>query len=138
MMGDMTSPAAGRRLISSGSEFEKTYSYSRAVVIGPHVMLSGTTGYDYATSTLAAGAEEQTKQLFRNAAAAFAKAGAELADVVRVRMYIANAGDYEAVMGVFAATFRSVDPACTTVQAGLFDPDILVEMDMDAILDARA
>lgn len=138
MMGDMTSPAAGRRLISSGSEFEKTYSYSRAVVIGPHVMLSGTTGYDYATSTLAAGAEEQTKQLFRNAAAAFAKAGAELADVVRVRMYIANAGDYEAVMGVFAATFRGVDPACTTVQAGLFDPDILVEMDMDAILDARA
>jgi len=138
MMGDMTSPAAGRRLISSGSEFETTYSYSRAVVIGPHVMLSGTTGYDYATSTLAAGAEEQTKQLFRNAAAAFAKAGAELADVVRVRMYIANAGDYEAVMEVFAATFRGVDPACTTVQAGLFDPDILVEMDMDAILDARA
>ena len=138
MMGDMTSPAAGRRLISSGSEFEKTYSYSRAVVIGPHVMLSGTTGYDYATSTLAAGAEEQTKQLLRNAAAAFAKAGAEFADVVRVRMYIANAGDYEAVMGVFAATFRGVDPACTTVQAGLFDPDILVEMDMDAILDARA
>lgn len=137
-MGDIVSSAGGRRLISSGSEFEKTYSYSRAVVVGPHVMLSGTTGYDYATSTLAAGAEQQTRQLFRNAAAAFAKAGADLADVVRVRMYIANSSDYEAVMGVFASTFRDMDPACTTVQAGLFDPDILVEMDMDAILDARA
>jgi enamine deaminase RidA (YjgF/YER057c/UK114 family) len=137
-MGDETAMAAGRRRISSGSEFEKTYSYSRAVVVGPHIMLSGTTGYDYAASTLAPGAQEQTRQLFRNAAAAFDKAGAGLADVVRVRMYIADAADYEAVMGVFAATFRDIDPACTTVQAGLFDPEILVEMDMDAIVDVRA
>lgn len=137
-MHDSTSPAGAKRRISSGSEFETIYSYSRAVVVGPHVMLSGTTGYDYATSTLAVGAAGQTHQLFRNAAAAFAQAGASLAAVVRVRIYIARGDDYEDVMGVFAETFRGVDPACTTVQAGLFDPDILVEMDMDAVIDVHA
>lgn len=130
--------APSRRNISSGSAFEAQYSYSRAVVVGPHVMLSGTTGYDYATSMLAEGATEQTRQLFRNAAAAFAQAGAGLPDVVRVRMFITRAADYEAVMAVFAETFREVRPACTTVESGLFDPDILVEMDMDAIVDVDA
>jgi enamine deaminase RidA (YjgF/YER057c/UK114 family) len=137
-MNDSTSRSGARRLISSGSEFEKTYSYSRAVVVGPQIMLSGTTGYDYAAGTLAPGATAQTRQLFRNAANAFAQAGATLADVVRVRIYIARSGDYEEVMAVFAEAFRGVDPACTTVQAGLFDPDILVEMDMDAVSDVRA
>ena len=85
-MPDLTTTPSSRRRISSGSEFERTYSYSRAVVVGPHIMLSGTTGYDYATSTLPAGAREQTLQLFTNAAAALAQAGASRADVVRVRM----------------------------------------------------
>lgn len=137
-MSDIRSKADGRRRIFSGSEFERTYSYSRAVVAGPHIMLSGTTGYDYTTSTLASGAREQTLQLFRNAQAAFAKAGASLADVVRVRMYISQAAEYETIMAVFAETFRGIDPACTTVEAGLFDPEIAVEMDMDAIVDVRA
>ena len=137
-MNQTTIRAGARRLISSGSSFEKTYSYSRAVMAGPHIMLSGTTGYDYAKETLAEGAAEQTRQLFRNAERAFAQAGATLADVVRVRMFIARAEDYEPVMAVFADTFRGVDPACTTVQAGLFDPAIRVEMDMDAIVDVRA
>lgn len=128
----------GRRLISSGSSFEAAYSYSRAVVVGSHIMLSGTTGYDYAAETLAGGAAEQTRQLFRNAELAFAQVGATLANVVRVRMFIARPEDYEAVMAVFAEVFRGVDPACTTVQAGLFDPEIRVEMDMDALLDAAA
>lgn len=125
-----------RRLISSGSEFERQYSYSRAVAIGPYVALSGTTGYDYATKQLPAGAREQTLQLFRNAEAAFAKAGASLRDVMRVRIYISDAAQYETIMEVFAETFKGVDPACTTVEAGLFDPAIIVEMDMDAVVDA--
>lgn len=137
-MSDTRPSAGGRRLISSGSEFEQTYSYSRAVVVGSHVMLSGTTGYDYASSTLAKGAREQTLQLFRNASAAFSQAGATLSDVVRVRMYLSQAAHYEEIMAVFAETFRGVNPACTTVEAGLFDPEILVEMDMDAMLDVRA
>ncbi|MBN8942250.1 MAG: RidA family protein [Rhizobiales bacterium] len=132
-MRDLKTASKDRRRIFSGSEFERTYSYSRAVVVGPHILLSGTTGYDYATSTLAEGAREQTLQLFRNAASAFAQAGATLADVVRVRMYISGAENYETVMAVFAETFRGIDPACTTVEAGLFDPAIIVEMDMDAV-----
>ena len=127
-----------RRLITSGSPFEKIYAYSRAVVQDGFVFVAGTTGYDYATSTLPAGAREQTLQLFANAAAAFAQAGASLTDVVRVRMYISGAEHYETVMAVFAETFRGIDPACTTVEAGLFDPEIVVEMDMDAVSDAGA
>jgi enamine deaminase RidA (YjgF/YER057c/UK114 family) len=125
-----------RRHISSGSEFERTYSYSRAIVLGNHVLISGTTGYDYATSTLPAGADDQTLQLFRNVESALAQAGATLKDVVRVRMYIARPEDYETIMQVFARTFAGIDPTCTTVQAGLFDPAIRIEMDMDAVVNA--
>jgi enamine deaminase RidA (YjgF/YER057c/UK114 family) len=132
-----TKSVDSRRLISSGSSFESTYSYSRAVALGSHILLSGTTGYDYATETLAEGAAEQTRQLFRNAETAFGQAGATLSDVVRVRMYIARSEDYEPVMSVFAEAFRGVNPACTTLQAGLFDPAIRVEMDMDAVIDVR-
>lgn len=127
-----------RRRISSGSEFERTYSYSRAIVLGNHVFVSGTTGYDYATSRLPAGAHDQTVQLFRNVETALVRAGAALKDVVRVRMYIARAEDYETIMQVFARTFANIDPTCTTVQAGLFDPALLIEMDMDAVIDAGA
>ncbi len=137
-MAFTTTQRRGQRLISSGSRFERDFSYSRAVVVGAHVMLSGTTGYDYSAETLAEGATEQTRQLFRNAEQAFAQAGATLAHVVRVRMYIARSEDYDAVMAVFAKAFRGIDPACTTIQAGLFDPDIRVEMDMDALLDVAA
>ncbi len=128
----------GRRRIYSGSAFERQYSYSRAVVVGPHVMLSGTTGYDYASSVLPDGAHAQTVQLFRNAAAALAQAGATLADIVRVRIYISDSAAYDTVMDLFATTFAGIDPACTTVAAGLFDPALIVEMDMDAIVDVAA
>ncbi|MGJ7545914.1 RidA family protein [Variovorax sp. LT1R16] len=127
-----------RQLISSGSEFERTYNYSRAVVVGSHVMLSGTTGYNYSTGQLPVDAVDQTRQLFRNASTALAQAGAGLKDVVRVRMYISDPLHYERIMAVFAETFDGVNPACTTVQAGLFEREIFVEMDMDAILDANA
>jgi enamine deaminase RidA (YjgF/YER057c/UK114 family) len=125
-----------RRHISSGSEFERTYSYSRAIVLGNQVLVSGTTGYDYATGTLPAGAHDQTVQLFRNVESALEQAGATLKDVVRVRMYIARPDDYETIMQVFARTFAGIDPTCTTVQAGLFDPAIRIEMDMDAAVNA--
>lgn len=127
-----------RRHISSGSEFERTYSYSRAIVLGDHVFISGTTGYDYATGRLPESAHDQTVQLFRNVETALVRAGAALRDVVRVRMYIARPGDYETIMQVFARTFASINPTCTTVQAGLFDPALLIEMDMDAVINASA
>ncbi|WP_447576945.1 Rid family hydrolase [Achromobacter kerstersii] len=137
-MNDITRQRAGRQAIYSGSEYERTYSYARAVALNGHVRLSGTTGYDYLADILADGAQAQTEQIFRNAEAALRQAGATLRDVIRVRIYIARAEDYDAVMDVYAETFRGVDPACTTVQAGLFDPAIRVEIDMDAIIDAAA
>lgn len=127
-----------RQAIYSGSEYERTYSYARAVAINGHVRLSGTTGYDYLQDILADGAQAQTEQIMRNAQQALAQAGATLQDVVRVRIYIAREEDYDAVMDVYAEAFRGVDPACTTVQAGLFDPAIRVEIDMDALVDAIA
>lgn len=127
-----------RQAIYSGSEYERTYSYARAVAINGHVRLSGTTGYDYLQDILADGAQAQTEQIMRNAQHALAQAGATLKDVVRVRIYIARAEDYDAVMDVYADAFRGIDPACTTVQAGLFDPAIRVEIDMDALVDAVA
>ena len=125
-------------LVSSGSEFEKIYNYSRAVAIGNLVMVSGTTGYDYATGQLPESATDQTRQLFRNVEKALANVNGTLADVVRVRMYISDPSEYEAIMQVFAETFAGICPACTTVAAGLFDRRILIEMDMDAVVDAGA
>lgn len=124
-----------RTKISSGSDYEKKYNYSRAILVGNHLMISGTTGYDYPNDVLASGAKEQTEQLFRNVEAALAQVGGTLADIVRVRMYLAYAEDYDVIMDVYAKTFEGISPACTTVEAKLFDPDIRIEMDMDAIVD---
>lgn len=135
----MNTPAspqpAGRRAIYSGSAYERTYSYARAVVLGKQVLISGTTGYDYVQDILAQGAQAQAEQIFRNAQHALAQVGGSLRNIVRVRIYIAQAEDYDAVMDAYATAFRGIDPACTTVQAGLFDPEIRVEMDMDAVVD---
>lgn len=137
-MNGNTFERTGRQAIYSGSEYERTYSYARAVALNGHVRLSGTTGYDYVADVLADGAQAQAEQIFRNAEYALGQAGATLRDVIRVRIYISRAEDYDAVMDVYAAAFRGVDPACTTIQAGLFDPAIRVEIDMDAIVDAAA
>ena len=136
-ISDARAPIPRRRILS-GSPFEREYNYSRAVLVGNHLMISGTTGYDYATSTLCEGAREQTEQLIRNVEAALAQVGASLAEIVRVRMYLAYAEDYEVIMEVYARAFEGICPACTTVEAKLFDPSIRVEMDMDAIVDVRS
>lgn len=130
--------AVPRTRYTSGSEYERQYNYSRAVLVGNHLMISGTTGYDYATSTLAGTAEAQTTQLIKNVEDVLAQAGGTLADIVRVRMYLAYAEDYDVIMDVYARAFEGICPACTTVEAKLFDADIRIEMDMDAIIDVRS
>ena len=92
--------SAARRLISSGSSFEKQIGYSRAVVDGSWVFMSGTTGFNYATMSIADNVIEQTEQCFRNIAAALAEAGASLADVVRVRYILTRAADFEPIWPV--------------------------------------
>ena len=124
-----------RKLFSSGSKFEQEYNYSRAVLVGKQLFISGTTGYDYATGTLAASAREQVAQLIKNVKSVLAQAGGHLGQIVRVRMYLAYADDYEDVMRAYADAFAGICPACTTVEARLFDPQIRIEMDMDAIID---
>lgn len=124
-----------RKLISSGSEFERQYNYSRAVQVGDHLYISGTTGYDYASGQLPVSAKAQVAQLIKNVERALAQAGGHLGHVIRVRMYLAYAGDYEEIMQAYAEAFAGICPACTTVEAKLFDPEIRIEMDMDAIID---
>ena len=123
-----------RRFISSGSAFEKVAGYSRAVVDGKWVFVSGTTGFDYATSTIADDVVEQTEQAFRNIAAALKEAGATLNDVVRVRAFLTNAADFERVAPVFGRSFGDNRPANTTVLAGMIDPKMKIEIEVTALM----
>lgn len=121
-----------RKLISSGSAFEAQAGYSRALVDGNDVFVSGTTGFDYATMAIAPDARAQTEQVFRNIEAALAQAGASLADVVRVRIHLVDAADFAAVSAVVGAKFRDIRPANTTVISGLVDPRMKVEIEVTA------
>ena len=121
-----------RRLIDSGSTFEAQAAYSRAVVDGDWVFVSGTTGFDYATMTLAEGVVAQAEQCFANIAAALQQAGASLADVVRVTYLLPNVTDFEACWPVLRKHFGAVRPAATMLSAALIDPRILIEIEVTA------
>ncbi len=123
---------SGRRLISSGSHFEELAGYSRAVVDGEWVFVSGCTGFDYATGEISGDVVEQTRQTFRNIDAALAQAGAAPADVVRVRVYLAARDDFPLVAPVVGDYFRDIRPANTTVVAGLADERMKVEIEVTA------
>lgn len=121
-----------RQLITSGSTFEAQAAYSRAVVDGDWVFVSGTTGFDYATMTLAEGVVAQAEQCFANIAAALQQAGASLADVVRVTYLLPNVTDFEACWPVLRKHFGEVRPAATMLSAALIDPRILIEIEVTA------
>jgi enamine deaminase RidA (YjgF/YER057c/UK114 family) len=121
-----------RRRISSGSPFEALAGYSRAIVDGEWVFVSGTTGFDYASGAIADDVAEQTRQTFRNIETALADAGATLADVVRVRIFLAAREDFERVAPIVGEHFRDVRPANTTVIAPLVDPRMRVEIEVTA------
>jgi enamine deaminase RidA (YjgF/YER057c/UK114 family) len=121
-----------RRLISSGSPLEAKVGYSRAVVDGEWIFVSGTTGFDYATMTIADDVALQVKQTFRNIEAALAEAGAGLADVVRATYYIANAADWPAISALLGGYFGSIRPASTGLICALIDPRIKIEIEVTA------
>jgi enamine deaminase RidA (YjgF/YER057c/UK114 family) len=121
-----------RRLISSGSPFEEQIGYSRAVVDGDYVHVSGTTGFDYATMTLADGVVEQCEQAVANIAAALAEAGGSLADVVRVRYLVPDAADFEPCWPVLRRAFGEARPAATMQVCGLIDPRLRIEIEVTA------
>jgi len=121
-----------RQRISSGSEFEQKAAYSRAVVCGDDVFVSGTTGYDYANMTLADGVVAQCRQTFDNIEAALAKAGATLQDVVRITYILPDPADFEKCWPVLRERLSDVCPAATMFAAPLINPDILIEIEVTA------
>jgi enamine deaminase RidA (YjgF/YER057c/UK114 family) len=127
-----------RRLISSGSPFESDIGYSRAVIDGDLIFLSGTTGFDYATMQIADDIEAQAAQCFVNIAAALAQAGATLADIVRV-LYIVPAGpaEFQKCWPILKRNLGAIRPAATFISAGLSDPRMKIEIEVTARKTAR-
>ena len=121
-----------RRLISSGSPFEEQIGYSRAVVDGDWIFVSGTTGFDYATMTIADDIAEQAAQCLRNIEAALREADATLADVVRVLYIVPKAAEFERCWPVLRQHFGQVRPAATMISAQLLDPRMRIEIQVTA------
>lgn len=121
-----------RRLISSGSTFERDIGYSRAVVDGEWIFVSGTTGFDYATMTISDNLLDQTDQCLKNIQAALAEAGAELSDVVRVMYILPDATRFPDCWPVLRKYLGAVRPAATMISAGLSDPRMQIEIQVTA------
>ena len=121
-----------RQLISSGSTFEAEIGYSRAVVDGEWVFVSGTTGFDYSTMSIGTGLPEQTEQCLKNIEAALRQAGSSLADTVRVTYILPNAAEFSECWPVLRKYFGEIRPAATMISAGLADPRMRIEIEVTA------
>jgi enamine deaminase RidA (YjgF/YER057c/UK114 family) len=121
-----------RRLISSGSTFEQEIGYSRAVVDGEWVFVSGTTGFDYASMTISDSLVEQTDQCLRNIQSALAEAGASLRDVVRVTYVLPNAAEFRDCWPILRKYFGEIRPAAMMISAGLADSRMRIEIEVTA------
>ena len=121
-----------RKLISSGSPFERTAGYSRALVQGDWCFVSGTTGYDYATMTMPETVEEQTRNCLRTIESALADAGFSLQDVVRNHYYVTDAALADVVFPILGETFAEIGPAATMVVCDLIRPEMLIEIEVTA------
>ena len=120
-------------LISSGSTFEAQIGYSRAVVAGDWVFVSGTTGFDYATMTISDDVVMQAEQCLKNIASALQQAGSSLQDVVRVTYVLPQTADFEACWPVLRQYFGEVLPAAMMISAGLADSRMKIEIEVTAI-----
>jgi enamine deaminase RidA (YjgF/YER057c/UK114 family) len=122
-----------RQLISTGSPFEKTAGYSRAVVDGDFAFVSGTTGYDYSTMVMPADVTAQTQNCFKTIEAALREAGFAMADIVRAIYYVTDVKDADAVFAVCGAHLGEIRPAATLlVVAGLLKPEMKIEIEVTA------
>jgi enamine deaminase RidA (YjgF/YER057c/UK114 family) len=121
-----------RRLISSGSSFEREIGFSRAVVDGEWIFVSGTTGFDYGSMTISEGLTEQTEQCLRNIQGALEQAGASLGDVVRVTYILPKGEDFPQCWPILRKYFGDVRPAATMISARLIDPRIQIEIEVTA------
>jgi enamine deaminase RidA (YjgF/YER057c/UK114 family) len=121
-----------RRLISSGSTFERDIGYSRAVVDGEWIFVSGTTGFDYGSMTISDDVTVQAEQCLKNIEAALAEANASLADVVRVMYIVPNVDDFAPCWPTLRKYFGEVRPAATMISARLADPRMKIEIQVTA------
>ena len=124
--------AGGLRRISSGSTFEAAAGYSRAIVDGDSVLVSGTTGFNYADMSIEADAVAQTHQCFANISAALAQANCSLDDVVRVRYLLTEPELFTLLAPIFGEYFARARPAATAMVVGLIDPRLKIEIEVDA------
>src|SRR3954462_1358700 len=122
-----------RTLVSSGSSFEMDVGYSRAVVDGDWIFVSGTTGFDYGNMTIQDDAVAQCEQALRNIDAALAQAGSGFADVVRVHYLMTNAADFERCWPAMGKAFGEVRPAATMMVVGLADARMKIEIEVTAL-----
>lgn len=127
-----------RTLISSGSSFEAQIGYSRAVVAGNWVFVSGTTGFDYRTMTISDDVVMQAEQCLKNIASALEQAGSSLQDVVRVTYVLPQTADFEPCWPVLRQYFGEVRPAAMMISAGLADPRMKIEIEVTAIKQTSA
>ena len=122
-----------RQHISSGSRFESDMGYSRAVVVGDWIFVSGTTGFDYASMTISEDVAEQAAQCLKNIATALAQAGATLDEVVRVNYILPQSYDFEDCWPVLRHYLGQARPAATMVSAGLLDSRMKIEIEVTAL-----
>ena len=122
-----------RQLISSGSTFESSIGYSRAVVQDNWIFVSGTTGFDYGDMSISNDIADQTRQCFENIISALKQANAELSDVVRVTYIVPRASEFELCWPVLRNYLGDIRPAATMISAGLADPRMKIEIEVTAL-----
>lgn len=122
-----------RKLISTGSIFEEKIGYSRAVVQGDWVFVSGTTGYNYETMTINDNIIEQTEQCFINIKKTLEQAESSLSDIVRITYILPNASDFENCWPVLQKYLGNIKPAATMFSAGLADCNMKIEIQVTAL-----
>lgn len=127
-----------RKLISTGSPFERSAGYSRAVVQGDWCFVSGTTGYDYATMVMPESVEEQARNCLATIGKALEEAGLTFTDVVRAHYYVTDAAYADLVFPILGETFGDIRPAATMVVCGLIRPEMKIEIEVTALRQMRA
>jgi enamine deaminase RidA (YjgF/YER057c/UK114 family) len=122
-----------RRLLTTGSPFETAFGYSRALVQGPWVFVSGTTGYNYARMAMPDDVAEQTRNCWATIETVLREAGASLSDIVRCHYYVADAAYAEPALTVCGEVLREIRPAATLLVTGLLKPEMKVEIEVTAL-----
>lgn len=119
--------------ISTGSEFEKSFGYSRAVVKGNWCFVSGTTGYDYTSMEMPDGVADQARNCFKTIGSTLNEAGFEMSDVVRVQYTLTDVDLLDELVPALGEAFSDIQPAATMIVAGLVKPEMKIEIEVTAM-----